>query len=103
MAVALIPVIARRQWRLLVRDRRTVLGLALILVLGTAALTGAAMHSVREAERSVAQADEARVWAMQGAANPHGAAHFGRYLFKPLSPLAVVDPIRAFCRNLAPR
>ena len=93
MTSALIPIVARQQWRLLVRDRRlAVLGLALVLVLCTAALTGAAVHSVREAERSAAQMEEFRIWAMQGPANPHGAAHFGRYVFKPLSPLAVVDP-----------
>lgn len=93
MARSLVPVIARQQWRMLVRDRRlAVLGLALVLILCTAALTGAAVHDAREAERRAAQAAEAQVWEMQGPANPHGAAHFGRYLFKPLSPLAVVDP-----------
>lgn len=93
MAPALVPIVARQQWRLLVRDRRlAVLGLALILVLCTAALTGAAVHSVREAERSAAQLEDSRIWGMQGPANPHGAAHFGRYVFKPLSPLSVVDP-----------
>ena len=93
MARALAPVIARQQWRLLARDRRLgVLAIALLLVLCTAALAGAALHHARERERGVAQSAEARVWAMQGPANPHGAAHFGRYLFKPVSPLAVVDP-----------
>ncbi len=93
MAGALVSLVAGQQWRLLVRDRRlAVLGLALLLLLCTAAMTGAALHGSREAERRAAQAEEAKVWAMQGPANPHGAAHFGRYLFKPLSPLAVIDP-----------
>ncbi|UUX98559.1 DUF3526 domain-containing protein [Sphingomonas sp. J315] len=93
MARALAPVIARQQWRRLVRDRRLgVLALAMLLVLCTAALAGAALHQVQERERAAAQIEEARVWAMQGPANPHGAAHFGRYLFKPVSPLAVIDP-----------
>ncbi len=93
MAGALVSVVAGQQWRLLVRDRRlAVLGLALALVLCTAAMTAAALYGARESERQAAQAEEAKVWAMQGQANPHGAAHFGRYLFKPLSPLAVIDP-----------
>ncbi|MDK2769199.1 MAG: DUF3526 domain-containing protein [Sphingomonas sp.] len=93
MTRALAPVIARQQWRLLARDRRLgVLAIALLLVLCTAALVGAALHQARERERAAAQVEEAQVWAMQGPASPHGAAHFGRYLFKPTSPLAVIDP-----------
>lgn len=93
MATALLPVIARQQWRLLVRDRRlTILGLVLLLALLTAGLGGAAMHASAQAERAAATSEEARVWEMQGAANPHGAAHFGRDVYKPVSPLAVLDP-----------
>ncbi len=93
MAAAVLPVIAGQQWRLLVRDRRlAVLAVALLLVLCAGALTGAAMHAAQEAERVSAQAQEAHVWEMQGPANPHGAAHFGRYVFKQTSPLAVLDP-----------
>lgn len=89
----LVPLIAGQQWRLLVRDRRlAVLALAIVLVLLVSAITGAALHAARENERLAAQAEEAQVWASQGPANPHGAAHFGRYLFKPVSPLAVIDP-----------
>jgi len=93
MSSALLPVIAVQQWRLLLRDRRlAVLGLSLLLALLAAAIAGAALHGAREEERRAAQAEEARVWASQGPANPHGAAHFGRYFFKPVSPLAVIDP-----------
>jgi ABC-2 type transport system permease protein len=93
MAPALLPVIAGQQWRLLVRDRRlTVLGLSLLLALLATAIAGAALHGAREEERRAAQTEEGRVWASQGLANPHGAAHFGRYFFKPVSPLAVIDP-----------
>lgn len=91
--VALVPVVARQQWRLLVRDRRlALLGLALLLVLATAALVGAALHGSREAERLASQAQEAQIWNEQGPANPHSAAHFGRYVYKPVSPLATIDP-----------
>ena len=93
MPRALLPVIAGQQWRLLVRDRRlAVLGLSLLLALLAAAIAGAALHDSREEERRAAQIEEARIWASQGPANPHGAAHFGRYFFRPVSPLAVIDP-----------
>lgn len=93
MAGALLRVVAAQQWRLLIRDRRlAVLGVALLLALLAAAITGAALHGAREEERRAAQTEEARVWASQGPANPHGAAHFGRYFFKPVSSLAVIDP-----------
>jgi ABC-2 type transport system permease protein len=93
MAASMIPVVAHQQWRLLVRDRRlAILGCALLIVLLTVLATGAAGTVAREAERAVAQAEEARVWALQGDANPHGAAHFGRYIYKPRSPLAELDP-----------
>ena len=75
------------------RDRRlAVLGLALLLALLAAAIAGAGLHGAREQERRAAQSEEAQVWTSQGPANPHGAAHFGRYFFKPVSPLAVIDP-----------
>lgn len=93
MTSALVPVIAGQQWRLLVRDRRlAILGIALMLVLCTTALLATALRGEQERERRAAQTEEARVWESQGSANPHGAAHFGRYVFKPISPLAVVDP-----------
>lgn len=93
MASAIVSTIARQQWRLLVRDRRlAILGVALLLVLLTTLATGTAGTAAHEADRTAAQAEEARVWALQGDANPHGAAHFGRYVFKPVSPLAAIDP-----------
>lgn len=93
MSAPLLPVIARQQWRLLVRDRRlAILGLSLLLALFTAALTGGAMYASAKAERAAAATEELRVWEMQDAANPHGAAHFGRDVYKPISPLSVFDP-----------
>jgi ABC-2 type transport system permease protein len=33
-----------------------------------------------------------KIWNSQGAKNPHAAAHFGQYAFKPWSPLSLADP-----------
>lgn len=93
MSGAMVRTIARQQWRLLLRDRRlAVLSLALLVVLCTAAISAAATHRADVDARAAAQAEEARVWASQGPVNPHGAAHFGRYVYKPSSPLATIDP-----------
>jgi ABC-2 type transport system permease protein len=39
-----------------------------------------------------AQIIERKVWETQKSKNPHGAAHFGQYVFKPVYPLSVIDP-----------
>ena len=44
------------------------------------------------AQRAAASEHDRQVWLNQGPENPHLAAHFGRYLFKPVSPLALIEP-----------
>lgn len=39
-----------------------------------------------------AQMIERKVWETQKGKNPHSAAHFGQYVFKPVYPLSVIDP-----------
>jgi len=39
-----------------------------------------------------AQLVERNVWLSQKSKNPHSAAHFGQYVFKPVFPLSVIDP-----------
>lgn len=93
MAARLLPLIARQQGRLLIRDRRlALLGGTLLLVLATVAITSVATRAAADAQRAEAQVEEAHIWEQQGPANPHGAAHFGRYVYKPVSPLAALDP-----------
>lgn len=38
-----------------------------------------------------AKVNERNVWESQGAKNPHSAAHYGNYVFKPKSPLSLID------------
>lgn len=42
-------------------------------------------------EGASAQAKDWEVWTAQGPRNPHSAAHFARYLFKPAAPMAFFD------------
>lgn len=75
------------------RDRRVVLfGVAVLLVVCTAALDGWARASAARADRAAASTVDREIWVEQGPNNPHGAAHFARYAFRSVSPLAAFDP-----------
>lgn len=76
----------RRDWRAWM-----VVGLGLLLATVAAWLTATEVLGTLEA-RSVAQDAERVRWLNQGRKYPHSAAHYGVYVFKPLSPLAAVDP-----------
>ncbi len=63
--------------------------LALVIV---SVLTGLQRERVFEKEKTAALETDLAVWMNQGDRNPHSAAHFSRYAFRPASPLAIVDP-----------
>jgi len=80
-------------WRARRRDWRVAAVLALGLALaGCAALLAALdLQQTRAARAGAAQAESQR-WVGQGSKNPHSAAHYGVYAFKPLATLAALDP-----------
>ena len=45
-----------------------------------------------ERERISAVADDHEVWVNQGERNPHSAAHFSRYAFKPIPAMSTFEP-----------
>ena len=84
--------VARRQLMTLLRERRLrLLGLLVLLLSLLALLDGALAARRLDAARAHDTRAEAEVWQAQGEANPHGAAHFGRYVYRPAPPLAVLD------------
>ncbi|MDY0960737.1 DUF3526 domain-containing protein [Massilia sp. CFBP9026] len=88
-----LRLIVRQQWMSLARERRLRLLGLLVLALSALALFDAALDSRRlETARIHDTLAEEAVWEAQGEANPHGAAHFGRFVYKPAAPLAVLDP-----------
>lgn len=92
-AVSLAGVVARAQWRVLLRDGRLRLLILATLIIAVAGLAGGAARDTRLAdERAQLNAADAELWTAQGAVNPHMAAHFGRYVSKPVSPLTFFDP-----------
>lgn len=89
----MIGTLVRRDWLELSRSPRWWLLIGIVALLG--ALSAAtAWDAARQYEREVAAASAAdlRNFEQQGAKNPHAAAHFGQYAFRPAGPLAFFDP-----------
>lgn len=86
-------VIAKKELLELWRDRRALWLLALTLLLMLNSLVfGAVQHQRIDRERAAAAAADRDLWTSQSPKDPHAAAHFGQYAFKPESPLALADP-----------
>ncbi len=84
--------IARKEMTEMFRDGRfrwasaIVLGLILI-----ATLTGLRSYRALAAEQVAAETAMRGFWVNQGAKNPHSAAHYGLWVFKPKMPLSFID------------
>ena len=76
----------RRDWRVAL-----VLGLGLALAAVAALTTALSLIDTLQA-RTQSQQAEAQRWLNQGKKYPHSAAHYGVYVFKPLSSLSALDP-----------
>ncbi|BAI96744.1 hypothetical protein Sj15T_12000 [Sphingobium sp. TA15] len=87
-----IRVIALHELSALWRDGRLRIaaGVALLLLL-VALVSGAQYQRALSAERTQADQVERERWLNQGPKNPHSAAHYGVYAFKPASPLVLFD------------
>jgi ABC-2 type transport system permease protein len=85
--------VAAKEWLELTRDKRLLWLCAFVVALMLAALAfGAAENARIRRERDAAARADRLLWTGQSEKNPHAAAHFGQYAFKPLSPLALADP-----------
>lgn len=88
----MIRVIARKEFRDLVRDGRFRWLAALVLAIAALALAaGWRHHAEVQAQHTRAQAATRAQWLGQGRKNPHAAAHYGVYAFKPRTTLSLVD------------
>jgi ABC-2 type transport system permease protein len=86
-----IFIIAKKEFREALRDKLLWLFAAITWVLiALGALTGWQKHKGMEAQRAKAAQIFRHEWEEQEA-NPHSAAHFGTYLFKPSSVLEIYD------------
>ncbi len=65
---------------------------AAVILIVASLLAGLERERVFGKEISAALESDRHEWDNQGERNPHAAAHFARYAFRPASPLAVLDP-----------
>lgn len=85
-------VIARKELTEMLRDGRFQWSAAIVIALLLAALAAGWKHyrSV-SADRATATATMRAMWVNQPAKNPHSAAHYGVWAFKPKTALSLVD------------
>lgn len=88
----MIAKIARKEFTETVRDGRFrwMAGIVLAL-LAVALVTGWKQYRQIDEQRELAKQEERERWLGQGEKNPHSAAHYGVYAFKPELPLSAVD------------
>ncbi len=85
--------LARKDALELRRDRRLVLAVLFTVLLAVAAvLATSARVADYERDRAVAAAMERQSWLNQGPRDPHSAAHFAQWAFRPVTAPALLDP-----------
>jgi ABC-2 type transport system permease protein len=89
----MIALIAKRELTQWYRDGRLFWagGLVLLLLL-TALIAGVQRRDQIAAEHAAGERASYDHWLEQGPVNPHSAAHFGMYVFKPAPALSLFDP-----------
>ncbi|MCZ0954832.1 MAG: DUF3526 domain-containing protein [Rhodospirillaceae bacterium] len=89
----MIATLIRKEVTVLLRHRvMLIAAVAMTLLAVAAALLSVQRASDFTAERLAAESVDQAVWMGQGERNPHSAAHFSRYAFKPIPELAAFDP-----------
>jgi ABC-2 type transport system permease protein len=85
--------VLRLEIAMLLRERRLLaaLGVGAFVLLMSGVVSLASAERARVARRDVAAAERQR-WLSQGVKDPHSAAHYSIYAFKPVVPLGVLDP-----------
>jgi ABC-2 type transport system permease protein len=88
----MITRIARKELTEMLRDGRFRVLAGVVLAVSTLALAAGWRHYVDvRRQHDQAQSASRAQWLNQEKKNPHSAAHYGVYAFKPKSPLAIVD------------
>ena len=74
------------------RDGRVRIAFSIvILLLGVAIWISVRQYQNVNEQYQIAESAERAIWDNQGEKNPHSAAHYGTYAFKPKYPLSLVD------------
>ncbi len=84
--------IANKEYTSLIRDKRfRIMGTLVAVLLFVALAGGFISYRSLKKERQLAQAEARETWLNQGEKNPHSAAHYGSYAFRPKSELSFFD------------
>ena len=84
--------VAHKEFRETIRDGRLRTGAIIVLALLTTSLAvGWQQFRESSAERDAARRSVREQWLDQAPKNPHTAAHYGMYAFKPSTPLSMAD------------
>jgi len=76
----------------MLRDGRVRISFVIVIILlGVAVWISARQYQNINAQYAIAKTVEREIWDTQGEKNPHSAAHYGTYAFKPKFPLSLVD------------
>ncbi|WKB82975.1 DUF3526 domain-containing protein [Cellulophaga lytica] len=88
----MIRYIVKKEIKEIFRDGRFKISALIVFVLAVVAFfVTFKQYKNTAAQYNEAKANERKVWESQGAKNPHSAAHYGNYVFKPKSPLSLID------------
>jgi ABC-2 type transport system permease protein len=86
------PILIKGEWRSLLRSKTAVWLLGAIMLLSVFAIWRASVktnHAQKHRKESAAYMRDK--FTAQGEVNPHSAAHYGHYVYKPLSTLSAID------------
>nr|WP_299344847.1 DUF3526 domain-containing protein [Allomuricauda sp.] len=82
----------QKETKELLRDGRVRISVIIVLLLlGVAVWISAKQYQNINEQYEAAKIAERAIWDNQGEKNPHSAAHYGTYAFKPKYPLSLVD------------
>lgn len=88
----MLRILVLKEWRMALRSRTLAATLfPLLLLLGIAFIGNSIKQSELQRERDAANKHFRTQWEQLQTGDPHSAAHFGTYIFKPLSPLSSFD------------
>ena len=88
----MIRYIVKKELKEILRDGRFKISSAIVFLLALVAFfITFKQYKNTTALYNEAKANERKVWESQGEKNPHSAAHYGNYVFKPKSPLFLID------------
>lgn len=81
-----------KEWKMLFRNRvNTILLSVLLLLCALATWQGINTYKEIESKRKIASRHMRGRFEGQGAVNPHSAAHYGHFVYKPITILSIID------------